>query len=75
VVSAQFEWSDLGSFESVYDYLKTIGHPVDKYGNMVIGTNNYTAFVGVRDTIHTPTANQFSKNNILRNIFCFEESE
>jgi mannose-1-phosphate guanylyltransferase len=22
VVSAQFEWSDLGSFESVYDYLK-----------------------------------------------------
>ena len=59
VVSAQFTWSDLGSFESVYDYLKTIGHPVDKHGNMVIGTQNYTAFVGVRDTIfvYTPTAN------------------
>jgi mannose-1-phosphate guanylyltransferase len=59
VVSAQFTWSDLGSFESVYDYLKTIGHRVDKHGNMVIGTNNFTAFVGVRDTIfvYTPTAN------------------
>ena len=59
VVSAQFTWSDLGSFESVYDYLKTIGHPVDKHGNMVIGTQNYTAFVGVKDTIfvYTPTAN------------------
>jgi mannose-1-phosphate guanylyltransferase len=74
VVSAQFEWSDLGSFESVYDYLKTIGHPVDKYGNMVIGTNNYTAFVGVRDTIfvYTPTANlilqkQYSQD--VKNVY------
>ena len=74
VVSAQFAWSDLGSFESVYDYLKTIGHPVDKQGNMVIGTNNYTAFVGVRDTIfvHTPTANlilqkQYSQD--VKNVY------
>lgn len=74
VVSAQFSWSDLGSFESVYDYLITIGHPVDKHGNMVIGTNNYTAFVGVRDTIfvYTPTANlilqkQYSQD--VKNVY------
>jgi mannose-1-phosphate guanylyltransferase len=43
----------------VYDYLVTIGHKVDENGNMVIGTTNYTAFVGVKDTIfvYTPTAN------------------
>jgi mannose-1-phosphate guanylyltransferase len=27
MVSAQFEWSDLGSFESVYDYLKQLVIP------------------------------------------------
>lgn len=59
VVSSQFEWSDLGSFESVYDYLVAIGHPVDENGNMVIGTNNYTAFLGLKNTIfvYTDTAN------------------
>ncbi|MFV8335307.1 mannose-1-phosphate guanylyltransferase [Flavobacterium sp. RSP29] len=74
VVSAQFTWSDLGSFESVYDYLKTIGYPVDKNGNMVIGTTNYTAFVGVKDTIfvHTDTANlilqkQYSQD--VKNVY------
>jgi mannose-1-phosphate guanylyltransferase len=59
VVPSTFIWSDLGSFESVYDYLVSTGHPVDKNGNMVIGTNNYTAFVGVKNTIfvYTETAN------------------
>jgi mannose-1-phosphate guanylyltransferase len=37
VVSSQFDWSDLGSFESVYDYLVSIGHTVDENGNMVLG--------------------------------------
>ena len=74
VVSAQFTWSDLGSFESVYDYLKTIGHPVDKHGNMVIGTNNFTAFVGVKDTIfvYTPTANlilQKQSSQDVKNVY------
>jgi mannose-1-phosphate guanylyltransferase len=41
----QFGWSDLGSFESVYDYLVSIGHTVDENGNMVIGTDNYTVLV------------------------------
>jgi mannose-1-phosphate guanylyltransferase len=59
VVPSTFIWSDLGSFESVYDYLASTGHPVDKNGNMVIGTNNYTAFVGLKNTIfvYTDTAN------------------
>jgi mannose-1-phosphate guanylyltransferase len=51
VVSSEFIWSDLGSFESVYEYLVSIGHPVDKYRNMVIGTEKYTAFIGMKDTI------------------------
>jgi mannose-1-phosphate guanylyltransferase len=59
VVSSTFGWSDLGSFESVYDYLVSIGHSIDKNGNMVIGTNTYTAFVGLKNCIfvYTETAN------------------
>lgn len=51
VVSSEFVWSDLGSFESVYDYLVSTGHPIDKHRNMVIGTDKYTAFIGMKDTI------------------------
>tara|TARA_R110000868_G_scaffold118059_2_gene313298 strand:- start:30836 stop:31843 length:1008 start_codon:yes stop_codon:yes gene_type:complete len=74
VVASLFSWSDLGSFESVYDYLISIGHPVDKNGNMVIGTNNYTAFVGVRDTIfvYTDTANlilQKEHSQDVKNVY------
>jgi mannose-1-phosphate guanylyltransferase len=70
VVSSQFDWSDLGSFESVYDYLVGIGHKVDENGNMVIGTDNYTAFVGVKDTIfvHTPTANLILKKEFSQDV-------
>ncbi len=59
VVPSTFIWSDLGSFESVYDYLVSTGHPVDQNGNMVIGTNIYSAFVGLKNTIfvYTDTAN------------------
>jgi mannose-1-phosphate guanylyltransferase len=59
VVASQFAWSDLGSFESVYDYLVTQGHPVDALGNMVIGTDVFSTFIGMRNTIFvsTPDAN------------------
>jgi len=59
VVPAIFSWSDLGSFDSVYDYLRLKGHKVDELGNMVIGNDNYTAFLGLENTIfvYTPTAN------------------
>lgn len=59
VVPASFSWSDLGSFESVYDYLASRGHSVDYNGNMVIGCDKHTTFLGVKNTIfvYTETAN------------------
>jgi mannose-1-phosphate guanylyltransferase len=59
VVASQFTWSDLGSFESVYDYLAAQGHPIDAQGNMVIGTDVFSTFVGLKNTIFvsTPDAN------------------
>jgi mannose-1-phosphate guanylyltransferase len=70
VVSSKFDWSDLGSFESVYDYLVSTGHFVDKNGNMVIGTTNYTAFIGVKDTIfvHTDTANLILQKEFSQDV-------
>ena len=59
VVPASFSWSDLGSFESVYEYLVSKGHPIDSNGNMVIGCESHTTFLGLRNTIfvHTDNAN------------------
>ena len=49
VVATHFEWSDLGSFESVYDYLVQNGHSADSNGNIVIGSDLHTAFVGLKN--------------------------
>ncbi|MBF4507187.1 mannose-1-phosphate guanylyltransferase [Flavobacterium sp. JLP] len=59
VVPASFSWSDLGSFESVYDYLVFNGHSVDQNGNMVIGSDKHTTFLGLKNTIfvYTDSAN------------------
>lgn len=51
VVKSNFKWSDMGSFESLYDYLKNNGHPTDEHGNMVIGTNIHTEFLGIKKSI------------------------
>ena len=58
VVPSNFEWSDLGSFESVYDYLVQTGHPTDAAGNIVIGTSTHASFVGVENCllVHTHDA-------------------
>ena len=58
VVPSNFQWSDMGSFESIYDYFKSTGHFIDSSGNMVIGTNIHTEFLGMTDTmlIQTPDA-------------------
>ncbi|MGN7990525.1 mannose-1-phosphate guanylyltransferase [Pedobacter sp. 22226] len=58
VVPARFSWNDLGSFESLYDYLHSLEHHVDENGNMVIGTDIFTVFLGLRNSIlvHTPDA-------------------
>lgn len=74
VVKTAFEWSDLGSFESLYDYLVDVGHPVDEFGNMSIGTTRYTAFVGLKDTILVSTADallmvQKEKSQDVKHIY------
>lgn len=51
VVPSAFDWSDMGSFESIYDYLVERGHPRDDAGNMVIGTSIHTEFLGLKKTI------------------------
>lgn len=70
VVPSKFIWSDLGSFESVYDYMVSKGHAIDQNGNMVIGTDNYTAFVGLKNTIfvHTPTANLILQKEFSQDV-------
>lgn len=59
VVPATFCWNDLGSFDSLYEYFKQSGHPVDSRGNMVIGTDVFTAFVGMEHTIFVYTPDAF----------------
>lgn len=56
VVPTHFEWSDLGSFESVYDYLVQKEHPIDANRNIVIGTSRHTTFIGVKNCILIYTA-------------------
>ena len=58
VVQADFAWSDMGSFESIYEYFIEKGYPVDDSGNMVIGTDLHTEFFGMKNTmlIHTTDA-------------------
>lgn len=52
VVPSFFHWSDMGSFDSLYDYLITKGHPADEQGNIVIGsTGKHTVFLGVQNCI------------------------
>jgi mannose-1-phosphate guanylyltransferase len=51
VVPSAFGWSDMGSFESIYEYLISEGHPTDQAGNMVIGTYLHTEFLGMKKTI------------------------
>lgn len=57
VVPGHFKWSDLGSFESIYEYLESTGHEIDENGNMVIGSEKYTAFIGLKNTIFVTTEN------------------
>jgi len=56
VVPSEFAWSDMGSFESIYDHFKKQGHKVDARGNMVIGTTLHTEFLGLKNIILVQTA-------------------
>ncbi|MBD8490901.1 mannose-1-phosphate guanylyltransferase [Echinicola sp. CAU 1574] len=51
VVPSDFVWSDMGSFESIYDYFKEKGHKIDACGNMAIGMEAHTEFTGLEETI------------------------
>jgi mannose-1-phosphate guanylyltransferase len=51
VVRSQFSWSDMGSFESIYTFLKEKGHPIDSNGNMAYGLSTHSEFIGLRNTI------------------------
>jgi mannose-1-phosphate guanylyltransferase len=55
VVPSEFNWSDMGSFESIYEYLTEKGYPKDEMGNMVIGTEIHTEFTGLENTILVQT--------------------
>lgn len=58
MVPSAFDWSDMGSFESIYDHFAATGHPIDSNGNMCIGTQIHSEFVGLENTIliHTDDA-------------------
>ena len=58
MVPSAFNWSDMGSFESIYDYFDHQGYPKDEDGNMVIGTDIHTEFTGMKNAllIQTPDA-------------------
>lgn len=70
VVPSSFSWSDMGSFESIYEYLKGSGHPVDERGNMVIGSTLHAEFVGLRNTIvvFTDDAVLYLKKNKAQDV-------
>ncbi|MDN3668103.1 sugar phosphate nucleotidyltransferase [Echinicola jeungdonensis] len=51
VVPSHFEWSDMGSFDSIFNYFKKKGHPIDEKGNMVIGTDIHTEFLGLKNAM------------------------
>lgn len=51
VVPSDFKWSDMGSFEQLFFYFKKQGRKVDSNGNMVLGTEVHTEFVGIRNSL------------------------
>lgn len=78
VIPSNFIWSDMGSYDSLYDYLKGKGHAVDTAGNMVIGTDKYVSFLGVQDTIlvHTDDAILVVQKQVSQDVkHLYEELE
>jgi len=52
MVKSDFFWSDLGAFDSLYDYLLRNGHSVDEQGNMYIGDEKkFAQFIGMKNSI------------------------
>lgn len=59
VIPTNFEWSDLGSYEALYDYFIANGYPKDENGNIVVGTDVFTGFVGLSKAIFVYTKDAF----------------
>lgn len=65
-VPSKFFWSDLGSFESLYDFLLSKGKDVDENGNMILGCDKHVSFVGIENSLYVNTADAVlivNKNN------------
>lgn len=55
VVPFDFGWNDLGSFESIWDYMASNGgKPMDK--NLVLGSSKHVEFIGLENMIYVETA-------------------
>ncbi len=79
VVPSSFGWSDLGSFESVYDYLVVTGHPVDIKGNISIGSSIHTSFVGLENCVFVQSPDAFlilqkEKSQDVKGVYQYLES-
>ncbi|GEN66739.1 MULTISPECIES: mannose-1-phosphate guanylyltransferase [Chryseobacterium] len=56
MVRSDFFWSDLGAFDSLYDYLIRNNYPVDENGNMYIGDGEkFVQFIGLENSILVDT--------------------
>lgn len=56
MVRSDFFWSDLGAFDSLYDYLMRNKYPVDENGNMYIGDGEkFVQFIGLENSILVDT--------------------
>ncbi|WP_373056971.1 mannose-1-phosphate guanylyltransferase [Zunongwangia sp. H14] len=51
VIPSNFMWSDMGSFEAVYEYFRAKGYAMDANQNMQIGDVKPTFFVGLNNCI------------------------
>lgn len=55
MIPSNFNWSDMGSFESLYQHLIQKGQPRDSNGNMVIGSKKHVEFLGLFNSIYVET--------------------
>lgn len=55
VVPFSFDWSDLGSFESLWDYLEKNDTQHTNAKNLTIGTTKHVEFVGLENLVYVET--------------------
>ncbi len=54
VVPFSFDWNDLGSFESIWDYLEK-SEKGEKVKNLVLGSKKHVEFIGLENLILVET--------------------